>query len=35
VGVPYVLVNGAVVVDAGQQTDARPGQVIAKSLIER
>ena len=34
-GVPYVLVNGVVVVGNGTQTDARPGQVIANSLIER
>ena len=34
-GIPYVLVNGEPVVDAGRQTNARPGQVIAKSLMER
>jgi N-acyl-D-amino-acid deacylase len=34
-GVPYVIVNGVVVVRNGTQTDARPGQVIANSLIER
>ena len=34
-GVPYVLVNGVVVVRNGAQTDARPGQVIANSLVER
>jgi len=34
-GVPYVIVNGAVVVKNGQQTDARPGQVLAKSILER
>lgn len=33
-GVPYVLVNGVMVVKNGQQTDALPGQVIAKSLME-
>jgi N-acyl-D-amino-acid deacylase len=27
-GVPYVLVNGAVVIDAGRHTGARPGKVI-------
>jgi N-acyl-D-amino-acid deacylase len=27
-GVPYVLVNGAVVIDNGQHTGARPGKVI-------
>jgi len=34
-GVPYVLVNGVVVVSSGAQTDARPGQVIANSLLEK
>jgi len=34
-GIPYVLVNGAFVVRNGTQTDARPGQVIANSLMER
>jgi N-acyl-D-amino-acid deacylase len=34
-GIPYVLVNGVVVVRKGEQTDARPGQVLAKSLMER
>jgi N-acyl-D-amino-acid deacylase len=34
-GVPYVLVNGVVVVKNGQQTDERPGQVLAKSLMEK
>ncbi|HXT33245.1 MAG TPA: amidohydrolase family protein, partial [Vicinamibacterales bacterium] len=34
-GVPYVLVNGVVVVGSGAQTDARPGQVIANSLLEK
>jgi N-acyl-D-amino-acid deacylase len=32
-GIPYVIVNGVPVVDAGVQGSARPGQVIAKSLI--
>ena len=27
-GVPYVLVNGAVVVARGAQTPARPGQIV-------
>jgi dihydroorotase len=27
-GIPYVVVNGAVVVDAGELTDARPGRPI-------
>ena len=27
-GIPYVLVNGVVVIDQGQHTGARPGQVI-------
>jgi N-acyl-D-amino-acid deacylase len=34
-GIPYVIVNGELVVEGGRQTEARPGQVIAKSLIER
>ncbi len=34
-GIPYVLVNGVVVVKNGEQTDALPGQVLAKSLMER
>ena len=34
-GIPYVLVNGVVVVSNGTQTDARPGQVIANSLLEK
>jgi N-acyl-D-amino-acid deacylase len=34
-GVPYVIVNGVAVVRNGTQTDARPGQVIANSLIAR
>jgi N-acyl-D-amino-acid deacylase len=34
-GIPYVLVNGVVVVNNGVQTDARPGQVIANSLLEK
>jgi N-acyl-D-amino-acid deacylase len=34
-GIPYVLVNGVFVVRNGAQTDARPGQVIANSLMER
>jgi N-acyl-D-amino-acid deacylase len=28
-GIPYVLVNGVVVVKDGEHTGARPGQVIA------
>jgi N-acyl-D-amino-acid deacylase len=32
-GIPYVIVNGVPVVDAGVQGSARPGQVIAKSLV--
>ena len=27
-GIPYVLVNGAVVIDDGRHTGARPGQVL-------
>jgi N-acyl-D-amino-acid deacylase len=34
-GIPYVFVNGVAVVKDGAQTDARPGQVIANSLLER
>ena len=34
-GIPYVLVNGAIVVKNGTQTDARPGEVIANSAIEK
>ena len=34
-GVPYVIVNGVVVVRKGEQTDALPGQVLAKSVLER
>ena len=34
-GIPYVLVNGVNVVRNGTQTDARPGQVIANSLLEK
>ena len=34
-GIPYVLVNGVMVVRNGAQTDARPGQVIANSLLEK
>jgi N-acyl-D-amino-acid deacylase len=35
IGIPYVLVNGVVVVKKGEQTEALPGQVLAKSLMER
>jgi len=34
-GIPFVVVNGVVVVRNGVQSDARPGQVIANSLLER
>ena len=34
-GLSYVFVNGVAVVTAGAQTDARPGQVIANSLLEK
>ena len=34
-GIPYVLVNGVIVVRNGTQTDARPGQVISNSLLEK
>ena len=35
VGIDYVLVNGEVAVDAGDQTDARAGQVLRRSLGRR
>ena len=31
VGIPYVIVNGAVVLDDGQLTDARPGRALRRS----
>jgi N-acyl-D-amino-acid deacylase len=34
-GIPYVLVNGVVVVRNGTQTNARPGQVISNSLLQK
>ena len=34
-GIPFVLVNGVVVVKSGEQTDALPGQVLANSLMEK
>jgi N-acyl-D-amino-acid deacylase len=34
-GIPYVLVNGVVVVKNGQQTAARPGQILANSILKR
>jgi N-acyl-D-amino-acid deacylase len=34
-GLTHVFVNGVAVVKGGAQTDARPGQVIANSLMER
>jgi N-acyl-D-amino-acid deacylase len=34
-GVAFVLVNGVAIVANGTQTEARPGQVIANSLVER
>jgi N-acyl-D-amino-acid deacylase len=33
-GIPYVLVNGVVVVKNGAQTAARPGQILANSLLQ-
>ena len=27
-GIPYVMVNGRLVVDAGRITDARPGRIL-------
>jgi N-acyl-D-amino-acid deacylase len=34
-GIPYVLVNGEIVVKDGTQTEARPGQVLANAIVER
>jgi N-acyl-D-amino-acid deacylase len=34
-GIPYVVVNGEVVVKDGVQTPARPGQVLANTAIEK
>ena len=34
-GIPYVLVNGVIAVRNGTQTDARPGQVLANSALEK
>jgi len=34
-GIPYVLVNGELVVKNGTQTEARPGDVLANSVIEK
>ena len=34
-GIPFVLVNGVVVVKDGVQTAARPGQVLANSILQR
>jgi N-acyl-D-aspartate/D-glutamate deacylase len=34
-GMPYVLVNGVVVVDRGELTGARPGVPLARSLLEK
>ena len=34
-GIPYVLVNGEIVVKNGTQTAARPGQVLANIAIEK
>jgi N-acyl-D-amino-acid deacylase len=34
-GIPYVLVNGKFVVRNGTQTEARPGEVIANSAIDK
>jgi len=33
IGVPYVLVNGVVVVRKGEQTSARPGQVLQSVIV--
>jgi N-acyl-D-amino-acid deacylase len=34
-GIPYVLVNGVPVIDGSEQSAARPGQVLSRSLMER
>ena len=34
-GIPYVVVNGEIVVKSGAPTGARPGQVLANSVIEK
>jgi N-acyl-D-amino-acid deacylase len=34
-GFAFVIVNGKIVVEDGRQTSERPGQVIAKSLLQR
>jgi N-acyl-D-amino-acid deacylase len=34
-GIPYVLVNGEMVVNNGTQTEARPGQVLANTILEK
>jgi N-acyl-D-amino-acid deacylase len=34
-GIPFVLVNGAIVVKNGTQTPARPGQVLANAILQR
>ena len=34
-GIPYVLVNGVIAVRNGTQTDARAGQVLANSVLEK
>jgi N-acyl-D-amino-acid deacylase len=34
-GIPYVLVNGEIVVKNGTQTAARPGQVLANTALEK
>ena len=34
-GIPYVVVNGEIAVKDGTQTTARPGQVLANTVIEK
>ena len=34
-GIPYVVVNGVIVVKNGTETGARPGQVLANTAIEK
>jgi dihydroorotase/N-acyl-D-amino-acid deacylase len=34
-GIPFVVVNGAVVVDGGRFTEARPGRVLRHAVVKR
>ncbi len=33
-GVPFVVVNGVVVIDKGQHTGAKPGKALARPRIQ-